>query len=282
MKSLFSENRVIPTGRNSRGNTLVEYVLLALLICMVSVAALMSFGNAFSAKVTGFKASMKSQTQKAANAQAQNSANHLAVSGSPLGGSGGAFNSSSYASIDNQAQTTGANGNTLTQASTGSVNIGTAGTVANLSPEQAEIVKDVANTAHKVAALQQLLTDLSNYSNGDIEKFRNSTVVFEGQTMTALQIAKALGKYGLVAQLDTKKNNLLASTTDPAVVSVVAGLTDQVKQNATATSQAAKTAVMTATDPTSVSQVTDATQTDTQASQICDAGKGKDTSKKCE
>lgn len=263
----------------NKGNTTVEYALIGTLIGLVAITGLLSFSGAFSARVTDLKTDMKARTN-AANAQAvQIAAMKSLRDQSGVAGSGLASDAANEANGNGNAMTTGANGNTL--GSTGKTGGGLADGLSNLSPEEKSLVKAVANTAHQIARYQELLEQLAAYSAGNMSRFRSSKVVVDGKVMSTYDLAMALGDTGLAAQLEEKKNQVLASGIDAEVKDKVAETSDKVKEDANTTSSTTNEVLATNTNPAQVEAVTDSTETDKNAGEICKASGGKDNGKTC-
>lgn len=266
-----------PCGyRWTRGNALAEYTLIAMLLCLVSIAAVFSMSGAFSERISVIKSDMQGQVD-GTNAQAIQMAATRAMR---AGGSAIlASDSSGFGGSNGKAMTTGANGDTM--ALTGKTGEGLADILSNLSEKEKNLVQAVANTAHEIARMQELLEQLSQYSGGDMEKFRNSQIMVDGELMTAYDLAVKLGQAGLAAQLERKTNSVLASGITDSVKGTVAAISDKVKDKATETSDITNEVLITNSDPAQVEEVSNSKETSKNAAKICKAAGGKDDGTQC-
>lgn len=268
-------NRNYSGYQRMKGNTLAEYTLIAMLLCLVSIAAVFSLSGAFSEKLTGIKSDMQARID-ATNARAIQMAATKALQ---AGAAGTLASDSSGFGTNGNAMTTGANGDTL--GLTGKSGGGLAGALANLSEQEKNLVQEVANTAHEIARMQELLEMLSKYSAGDMDKFRNSKIMVDGKLMSAYDIAVELGQTGLASQLENKKNTVLASGITDKVKGTVAAISDKVQSEATETSDKTNEVLVTNTDPTQVDQVSDSKETSKDATKICKTAGGQDDGTQC-
>ncbi len=266
---------------NTQGNTLVEYALIALLLCVVSIAAVFSVSGAFSQQVGRIKTDILAKESKSQDAAEKALALRDLRGSSPVSGSGLGAGMNGYEAGSNPAMTTGANGNTRGWGSSGNTKGGLAETMSKLSGEEKNLVRDVSNTAYRIARLQQVLEDLSAYSKGDMNKFRNSIVMVDGVRMTTYQVAMALGNSGLASELEEKKKTVLESGIKADVKDQVADISNEVKQDATKTSDVTNDVLTTNTDPTQVQDVTDSEKTNQNAGDLCGLSGGRGNGKDC-
>lgn len=263
-------------SRNA-GNTIAEYALIASLVCLASIAAVFSFSGAFSEKLSGVKADMQARVD-ATSAQATQIAVAKAIRNAAASSRGGIELSGSE-NGGAQAVTTGANGDIL--ASRRNSSNALEDSIANLSESDKNLVRDVSNTAHEIARMQEALEQLSQYSDGDLSKFQHTKMMVGGQMLSAYELAKALGNDGLAAKLEEKKNTVLFSGIQGDLKDKVAAISNDVKSDATKTSDKTNEVLSSNTDPAQVKEVTDSGKTDTKAANICEASGGVDSGTQC-
>ncbi len=260
------------------GNAAAEYALVGVLICLVSVGALLSFSGAFSARVSDIKNDVLSRADQASQQNAIRAA-QSGLNGAGGSGSSGAFGNGSTNGNGTTA-TTGANGNTLGQqagqggASSASDN--------NLTPAQEKLVTTIANNAHEVAKLQAMLKQLARFSRGNLQTFKTTTIVYKGNVLTAQKIANMLGENGAMsARLETLVDQLAASGADTDVLSDVSSLTDEVTTDAALSSDVTKDALTNTGSTAAVDQNTNPQTTHQDAATICGTTGGTDTGTSC-
>ncbi|WP_373533521.1 hypothetical protein [Vampirovibrio sp.] len=265
--------------KQHRGNTMAEYALIASMVCLVSLTTLLAFSGAFSNQVGNLKVSMKANTM-AANEQATELAAIKAL-GNQNSVSRQNLNADAFSAQNDVGNTltTGANGKILGLNAMAGDNLASA--LPHISREDKNLVKDVANTAHQIARFQEMLEQLSEYSNGDMDKFRNSVVVVDGNRMTAFELASTLGDTGLSAKLAKMKQQILSSGMGNAVKGKVSSISEEIRHDANTTSDTTNEVLSENTNPKKVSDVTDSKETDQKASMICKSTGGKDTGKNC-
>lgn len=260
------------------GNTLAEYGLIGSLVFLLSVAAVFAFSGAFNERLGGLKSDLIARIDVASANAAQVAAAkalHDAAAEAARVGAG----LSGYGGDGRQAMTTGANGSVLGSSKGGQGQLENA--IANLSESEKNLVRDVSNTAHEIARMQEALEMLSQYSDGDTSKFQNTQMMVNGRVMSAHDLAVALGDNGLAAKLEEKKNTVLASGIQGDVKDTVASITNEVKLDATKTSDKTNEVLYANTDPSQVKDVSDSVKTDGNASTICGTSGGVDSGKNC-
>jgi hypothetical protein len=261
------------TLNRAKGNTILEYVLIGVLVLTAGVFAMMAFGKNFQQQLADAKTEFKDHANQAAfiEAKAQAEAAMASVTtNTKLNGLG-----STGTDRGTTDQTTGANGDRL--------NTGILGDTGKTGDESSEpvsqtdqlkaLLKDLANQAHKIAQLQALLETISAYSSGDMTKFQSTSVYFEGRVVNAYQLSYALTHGGEIIELENTKNQILASSASDSLKDEIVSLTDNVKESAVNTGSQAQ-----------YGSVNDGASTETNktAAQICDKSGGKDNGKKCD
>lgn len=259
------------------GNATAEYVLVGVLICLVSIGALLSFSGAFSARVSDLKTEMLSNADKASQENA--------IRAAQWGPDGPLGSNSPGQDADNDSKpggtaTTGANGNTL--GFQGGKKEDPSPKEEKLTPEQEKLVTAIANNAHEVARLQDILKQIAKFSRGNRQKFKTTTVVYKGITLNAARIANWLKGNGVMsARLQTLVDKLAATGADVDVVSDVSTLTEQVASDAATSSNATQEVIASTGSPTQVVASTDPSKTDEKAAAICETAGGTDTGTSC-
>lgn len=260
------------------GNAAAEYALVGVLICLVSVGALLSFSGAFSARISDVKNDVLSKADQASQQNAIRAA-QFGLNGS--GGNAGAGSLGTGSTNGNgTTATTGANGNTLGQQA------GQGGTSSasdnNLTPAQEKLVTTIANNAHEVAKLQEMLKQMARFSRGNLQTFKTTTVVYNGKVLNAQKIAAMLGENGLMsARLQTLVDKLVASGAGTDVVSDVSSLTDQVTTDAALSSNVTQDALTNTGSTAAVDKNTNPQATHQDAATICGTTGGTDTGTSC-
>ncbi|MCE3236727.1 MAG: hypothetical protein K0Q50_2918 [Vampirovibrio sp.] len=265
-------------GRRSSGNTIAEYTLIGSLLTIAAIGAFLIFGRDLNDLLAGLKTDFKYHSDQAAFMEAQAHANSIMA-----GMAGGVSAGDSSASYDpSMAQTTGANGDRMNTGLKGAA-AAAKSTVPKTPEEQLKsLLAELANQAHKVAALQSMLESISKYSSGDTDKFKSTSIYYEGQVLNAWQLSWALQHGGEIVELEQKKNEVMASGVSDVIKETVASLTDAVKANAANTSNKTEEVLSSNIDPAAVEAVTDSKDTNEKAAKICEAAGKKDNGSKCE
>lgn len=261
----------------ANGNAITEYALIGTLILLVAIGGLMMFGGNLNTWLGGVKTDMKSHSDQAALTQAKMQANAAAASlnnGTGLTASGSANNPA-------LAQTTGANGKTLSSGGKGSANGSGNSNSSGQDAQLKALLVELANQAHKVAFLQSMLEEISKYSAGNINKFKSTTIYYEGQALNAWQLSWALQHGGEIADLDQKKDEVLASGASQDVKDTIAAMTDQVKAKAANTGSKTDEVLNNNTDPVAVDASTNSQDTHSDAATICTTGGSTDSGTNC-
>jgi hypothetical protein len=267
--------RFLNDTASTRGNAIIEYTMIGVLVISVAVVALTALGDDFDEQLGGVFSSAKQQSEKAAFAEAQvrAAAAIAAVTngpGSRLPSTSGEFSMSQ----DGLVQTTGAGGSTMNTAEQGSTD--TSNTADANIPDAEEQLKqlltELANEAHQIAYLQSLLESISQYSQGDMTKLQSSLIFYNGRLVNAYQLSYALSNGGAIIALENKKNEVLSSSASEEVRDAITDLTTQIKESALTTSAQAKKGV----DGPKQSE-----ETHKNAANICEQGGGTDIGTQC-
>ncbi len=261
------------------GNTIAEYALIGGLVSLTVFAVFSMLGQGMDTSMQAVKAGMTSKSQKAED----QSDTVKSLQADMQSQNGGLLDTTSWRGVElgtGQTLTTGSNGNQQLQGNAANASANPA----SVSPPPGTtkaLVKDVANKAHEIAVLQAILDELATYSKGNMRAFAGSSAIAYGKLMTAQDIAKTLGDAGLASELQSVTEKLLNSSANEAVKQKVSQLSDKVQQNASESSDKSNDVFMGVSSPAVVSQVTDAGETNEDASKICEAGGGADTGKRC-
>lgn len=263
--------------KRASGNTIAEYAFIGSFLTVAAIAAFMMFGHDLNDVLAGMKTDFKYHSDQAEFMEAQAHANSIMAG--MAGGLDG--NGSGSSSTDpSMAQTTGANGNTMSNGLSGNAGKGASGP---LTPEEQlkSLMVELANQAHKVAALQSMLESISKYSAGNIDQFKSTSIYYDGKVLNAWQLSWALQHGGEIRELEQKKNEVLSSGASQEVKDTIAAMTEQVKNNAATTSNKTEEVLSYNSDPANVEAVTDSKDTHDKASTICEVSGNTDTGSSC-
>ena len=300
----------------ANGNAIVEYILPAILVVALSVAALSAIGAGLNGKFGTMKTTMQSKIN---GAQQQNQV-HLAQKnafqpagsfsvtsgGSGKGGTTGTLppnlSGLSPADISKIIQTAGANGGTETLALALQKYAQQLLASGTLTPDQANILTKLANAGHDLAAGEKALQDAVN--NGQ------STVNYNGQTYSVADFQAQFGFNDSSGGINNASNmnasaavgqtapfmNLYqqavssGALSDPTVSAQITSLSKQIaalselaKFNTTTSATDLSYGYVTAMQQVGVTNapVTISGQTNTNSGQICNTGSGTDSGTAC-
>lgn len=263
---------------STRGNTTIEYALAGLLICVVSIGVLLLLSGSVSAKISDLKNDV---IAKADVAKEQSSLRYEQYQLS-LTGESGMVNSFSADTENNSSATitTGANGNTL--GSTSVVKGISNKNKKELTPAQEKLVKDIANNAHQIAQLQATLKQIAKFSGDNRDRFRNTTIVYKGTSITVREIANWLrSNSSLFNDNRALLDSLVSTGADPEVITKVNELNSKVSTDAEKSSNSVQDVLTDTGSPTTVVSNTNPTKTHQNAKSICGAAGGNDTGTYC-
>lgn len=261
------------TMNRAKGNTILEYVLIGVLVLTAGIFAMMAFGKSFEQHLAEMKTDFKTHSNQAAlieaKAQAEAAMASVTTMAKSSGGLGG--NSSDYGTTD---QTTGANGDQMNTGLQGGSGTADAAAAKPLTQEEQlkALLADLSNQAHKIAQLQALLETIATYSAGDMTKFQSTSVYFDGRIVNAYQLSYALTHGGEIVELESKTQQILQSTASEELKNEIISLTEDVKESAATTGNQASSG--TVDDGASE-------ETNKKAVDICDTAGGKDSGKRC-
>lgn len=174
-----------------RGNTLLEYGLIGVLIVLVCITAIQFLGSSLDSAMAAIKHDMQTKNEAAMSAW---------VASKVAQGQGGTLSASDQAilesSLASKLQTTGANGSTeilakqLEDAAKQLLKDG------KIDQTQYDVLMKLANQGHKMAQIQGMISDAMNYANGDVNLFNSMSFQFEGKTYSAQELAVMVGFNG--------------------------------------------------------------------------------------
>lgn len=152
--------------------------------------------------------------------------------------------------------------------------------VESLTPEEQHIIKDLANSEHTVAQYEEALHRLSIYSGGDVEKFKNSTIMVNGYPMKAQELMAFMQFAGVMVDFQTgnviSNANIKQETAD-----YVSGKSDQVTGQVNDVVKAGSDTINNHETPNKVNEVANSQETHQNASDTCAAGQYSDTGTAC-
>lgn len=262
------------------GNTLPEYLLIAVLMLGIFATGFLVFGKSLKGSMgkvqTDFNAhgsqALVSQTSvkvQKALADAQPDSPTITLT----------YNEAGQLVPAPSAFTSGANGKQL------EVNRETSGDNGfddsePLLYEQQNMLRDLANQAHKVAKLEGKLKELSTYSGSDIRKFKSTPVILDGQVLKADQIFRAIRSTG--NDVNKKTSRMLLSWQNNRIASQVARVSSQVANHASSLSTATNQVLINNGSPGFLGGLTMSHKTHEDASFICEKGRRKDNGQECD
>jgi hypothetical protein len=267
--------RLFALQRESAGNTLQEYVLVGVVLCLGCIGLLMAFSQDFAAKMTGLKTELRQHGQKAALAQQQ--AHSMQNVRQVLQAADGANGLTTIHAGDAAVLTAGSNGDkkhadTISDGLIGSIS------TENLSPAQQDAFQTLANQAHKIAQMEALIESAANTSGGDVQKFRNMRINFNGDASYSVYYLSSSMYSKELQNFDAMKVKLLQSgalSTD--ALTYLNSLVNDVQMRA-----ASVDSLTHLNDTSGISSLNASTNTHHDGQQICTTGQHQDEGKQCE
>jgi hypothetical protein len=203
----------------SFGNSVVEYSLIAIFLLLVCGVALQTINKNFSSAMANVKQDMQYHTQSASAALIAEQAASAAAAAATQGmgqqpGLNDTEKSLLQQSLADKIQTTGANGATELLANQMAASAAELLAQGKIDQSQYDILLQLSNQGHKIAEIQGLIASAVNAANGDVSTFNNITLLFQGQTYTAAQLAGMIGVNGPMPEDFASTNILSLSPTD--------------------------------------------------------------------
>src|SRR6478609_890117 len=195
------------------GNTLPEYVLIALFLILACVTGIQLLSNNVSMAMVKVRDDMKTHQQAAQSVlAAEQPAAAAAANGASGSGAGAGLTAAQTAllqqSLADKIQTSGANGATELLADQLSAAAELLLAQGKINASQYDILMQLANQGHRIAAIQDLITNAISSANGDTTLLQNMTLVYNGNTYTVSQLAQMIGTSSNPAEL--ANTNVLA------------------------------------------------------------------------
>jgi|GEM_PF-1048720 len=236
------------------GNSIPEYAVIALFLIFISLAGIQLLSANLNTAMAKVRDDMKTHQQAAQSVLAAEQA-AAAAAASGASGSGAGLTAAQAAllqqSLADKIQTTGANGatellaNQLTAAAELLLQQG------KIDASQYDILMQLANQGHRIAAIQDLISNALATANGDVNVFNNMTLYFDGGTYTATQLSQMIGTEAYPEVL-TNTNILSLDASDTSLVD------PELAKFITLYNQALSSGAL--SDPTALSTVTSASQ----------------------
>lgn len=187
----------------AKGQSLLEYGLIGMLVAVVSVAAVMGFGGKFQNLLKEVKGDLGGNAQAAQVASATSGGQGAGSENSgsvPAGKMAITLTSGNQITVDSAANdlpkmltTTGANGTTgilLANIETITRELLQSG---EITQAEANSLLELANQGHLMAEAERLIEDAIRNSNGDVEALRNTSIQFNGTTYSVDQLSLQFG-----------------------------------------------------------------------------------------
>lgn len=152
--------------------------------------------------------------------------------------------------------------------------------IEDLSPEEQQIIKDLSNSEHTVAQYEEALHRLSIYSGGDVEKFKNSTIMVNGSPMKAQQLMAFMQFAGIMVDFQTG-SVISNANIKQETANYVSGKASQVTGQVNDVLKAGSETVNNNETPNKVNEVANSKETHQNASDTCAAGQYSDTGIAC-
>lgn len=205
-------HRPLPAKRSfSKGNTLVEYVLIGLFLTILCIAAMQVVGTGLNTAMAKVRDDLAAHKQGAVAA--------LLKKNSQLNGYNAALTQAQLEqlemSLPNKLQTTGANGSTVILANQIASAAALSLSEGKIDQAQYDALMQLANQGHKMAKIEAMVESALKLANGNMDTFNTMTFVIEGKTYTASELAYSVGSLGLNPQNLGEQSILNASNASP-------------------------------------------------------------------
>lgn len=258
----------------TKGNTIAEYVFIAVLILTASLFVLLNFGHGFKERILGLKDESSLHAKQAADIQERIRTDAALSAVTTIPGVGG--KDGNYLLDTIVVQATGSNGDTSNSGvygNTGKSHSG-GGQRTTLTNRLKTMVTKLANQAHQIAQMEGLLSSISKYSEGSTQKFTTTNLYFQGKLMNADQLAAVLTQGNAMRALQRQKNAIMESRASQNLKNTISHLTDAVMKTAVDTSH------QVASGSTNVDHQA-SSDTHQNAGSICRAGGNYDNGRRC-
>lgn len=152
--------------------------------------------------------------------------------------------------------------------------------VEDLTPEQQQLIKDLANSEHAVARYEEALHRLSIHSGGDPEKFRNSTILVNGTPMKAESLMFMMQFAGFVVNVQNGQVQV-SGEIDKGIADYVNDRAGKVNEQVDTVVNAGSETIKDNKSPGKVNDVANSKDTHKNAAETCVAGKYSDSGTAC-
>lgn len=206
------------TRRARRGNTIVEYVIIGILLVVVSIAVLQMLSSGLNSAMAMIRNDMKSHRQTALAAQAAQITAGSGAPGSQFTGLSASQQATLEESLAQKLQTTGANGSTELLAQQLAAMANLLLQEGKINQNQYNILMQLSNQGHRMAQIESLISQATTMANGDYNAYSNMKFNIDGQTYTPNQLTDMLGFKGPTPYYFVNNSVLdpsVASTADP-------------------------------------------------------------------
>jgi hypothetical protein len=264
------------------GNTIIEYLFIAVLMLGTFSVAFNMFGNGMNKVGKNLKAEFKARAENASIQREVNIQQSQLSINNPTPKPFQAITvdlDGRIMLIPTQSFTAGANG---TQMSPGIFyqpildNIA----IATVKEEEEDnLLQNLANASHKAAELQEHLALLSRVSNGDTDRLQRTRIMIEGQPVDAHELANRLMETADIVSQQTEQ--VQKTVTDKETIDEVVERANQVIDRATGVSEATRDVLNRRGSPVDLSSTIAAEDTHKDAGVICRRGRRTDNGRRC-
>ncbi len=273
--------------RRFNGNTLPEYMLIAVLMLGIATTGFLVFGKSLNGSAGVIQTDFSAHKSQAMVSEASAKTQKALADAKPQKPSVMlTYNEAGQLVQTSSAFTSGANGTRMGAGKT-KLSGGAFANTDNLASEQQNLLMDLANQTHQVARLEGKLKELTMFSGSDIQKFKDASVILDGKVLNASQLSKAIRDTG--NDVNQKTSHVLSSGVDSATASQVAQVSSQVAQvssqvasHASNLSQATNHVLFSNGSPWFIGGLTIPEETHEDASFICEKGHRKDNGQECQ
>jgi hypothetical protein len=207
------------------GATYVEYLLIAFLILMLSVAGWMAIGKGFNGVASKLKDEFKHKSDLAIAANGTGVSSGPTVTGGLNGSSGSSGPPILSCDVLNhqcvvQAPppfTLGGNGNDMQAAFMDWMISFLRALGINVPTDPNKLIVKLAQSGHKVAFLQKVMEALNHYSAKDVTRMKDTQVVIEGKSYKVQELVDMLND--LTTEVQQQQESVSNSSLPPETVS---------------------------------------------------------------
>ncbi len=208
------EENSVGHWHRQRGQTLVEYVMAGGLIALVGLGALVFLSGSLQSMLPDLLNRIFGDAPvTVAHAPSAEPLGTMPTAPSGIPGTvkitlanGETVTLPGFPGSTSQAvETAGINGATKTLLANMQTFIDKLETAGDLTPEQVNMLRDLANAGHEVAEVERMLEEAAIASGADINAYRNMTLTYKGETHTVTEWGNLIGYKG--EKIDTFAKN---------------------------------------------------------------------------